>query len=184
MHPPADPAKPARPVPAARLLLVNLTACLLLLIQYLLGMVANLYVTLPAHHPGAHASNYFAGVTSGVAWVIPHGAGWVAAHAALGLALALAGIVFTWRGGSRLVTATAVAGALFIIGAGFNGASFLNYGNNISSMIMAGLWALALASYLTGLYLAARSLLAPPTPPAPVTPPAPPAPPATRAPAS
>lgn len=71
---------------------------------------------------------------------------------------ALADIVFTWRRGSRLVTATAVAGALFIIGAGFNGASFLNYGNNISSIIMAGLWALALACYLTGLYLAARPL--------------------------
>ena len=167
MHPPADPAPPtdpatpARPVAAARLLAVNLIACLLLLVQYLLGMVANLYVTLPAHHPGAKASNYFAGITSGVAWVIPHGAGWVAAHAALGLALvlaALADIVFTWRRGSRLVTATAVAGALFIIGAGFNGASFLNYGNNISSIIMAGLWALALACYLTGLYLAARPL--------------------------
>jgi len=150
--------------PAARILAVNLIAALLLLVQYLLGMVANLYVTLPAHHPGANASNYFAGITSGVAWVIPHGAGWVAAHAALGLALvlaALANIVFTWRRGSRLVSATAVAGALFIIGAGFNGASFLNYGNDISSMIMAGLWALALASYLTGLYLAARAAIQP-----------------------
>jgi hypothetical protein len=167
MHPPADPAlptglaQPAHPAPAARILAVNLVAALLLLVQYLLGMVANLYVTLPAHHPGAKASNYFAGITSGVAWVIPHGAGWVAAHAALGLALVLAAlvnIVFTWRLGGRLITATAVAGALFIIGAGFNGASFLNYANDISSMIMAGLWALALASYLTGLYLAARSL--------------------------
>ena len=54
-----------------------------------------------------------------------------------------------------------MAGALFIIGAGFNGASFLNYGNDISSMIMAGLWALALASYLTGLYLAARAAIQP-----------------------
>jgi hypothetical protein len=38
---------------AGRLLAVNFAACLLLLIQYLLGMAVNLYVTLPGRHPGA-----------------------------------------------------------------------------------------------------------------------------------
>ena len=47
---------------------------------------------------------------------------------------------------------------MFIVGAGFNGASFLNYGHDVSSLIMAVLWALALACYLTGLYLVARPL--------------------------
>lgn len=56
-------AQPAPPV--SRLIAVNLAACLLLLVQFLLGMVANLFVTLPAHHPGANASNYLAGVGSG-----------------------------------------------------------------------------------------------------------------------
>ena len=57
----------ARSAPSARrLLVVNLAACLLLLVQYLVGMVANLDVTLPAHHPGANASNYLAG--SAPAW--------------------------------------------------------------------------------------------------------------------
>jgi hypothetical protein len=32
----------------------------------------------------------------------------------------------------------------------------LNYGHDVSSLIMAVLWALALACYLTGRYLAAR----------------------------
>jgi len=44
-----------------------------------------------------------------------------------------------------------------LTGAGFNGASFLYYGHAFSSMIMAGLWALALACYLAGLFLAARN---------------------------
>ena len=44
------------------------------------------------------------------------------------------------------------------MGAGFNGVSFLDYGHAFSSMIMAGLWALALACYLTGVLLAARRL--------------------------
>ena len=47
-------------------------------------------------------------------------------------------------------------GALAIVGAGFNGVSFLDYGHAFSSMIMAGLWALALACYLAGAILAAR----------------------------
>ena len=157
---PAVAARPRRAGPAGRPLAVNFAACLLLLAQYLLGMVVNLYVVLPAHHPGAGASNYFAGVVSGLGWVIPHGAGWAAAHAAFGLALvlvALASLARAWGQHSRVYTATSVLGALAILGAGFNGASFLNYGQAFSSMIMAGLWALALACYLTCMYLAARA---------------------------
>jgi hypothetical protein len=45
-------------------------------------MAVNLYVTLPARHPGAGAGNYFSGVASGLAWVIPSGPGWAAAHGA------------------------------------------------------------------------------------------------------
>jgi hypothetical protein len=152
----------ARPGQApGRLLAVNFTACLLLLIQYLLGMAVNLFVVLPARHPGAGARDYFAGAASGLAWVIPHGPAWAAAHAAFGLALvlaALAGIAAARGQGSRMATATSVLGALAIVGAAFNGVSFLNYEHAFSSMIMAGLWALALACYLTGMFLAVRRL--------------------------
>ena len=91
--------------------------------------------------------------------MITHGPAWAAAHAAFGLALVLAAfasIVLTRRHGGRMALALSVLGALAILGAGFNGASFLNYGHDFSSMIMAGLWALALACYLTGMFLAAR----------------------------
>jgi len=155
----APPGRASRASRAGRLLVVNVTACALLLIQYLLGMAVNLYVTLPGRHPGAGAANYFTGAVSGLAWVIAHGPGWAAAHAAFGLALAvaaLASIVLARGQGSRAVTGTSVLGALAIVGAGFNGASFLDYGHAFSSMIMAGLWALALACYLAGLFLTAR----------------------------
>ena len=145
-----------------RLLAVNFTACLLLLVQYLLGMAVNLYAALPGRHPDAGASNYFAGGASGVGWVIPNGPAWAGAHAAFGLALVLAAfaaIALTWRQGSRVTTALSVLGALAIVGAGFNGVSFLNYGHDFSSMIMAGLCALALACYLTGMFLSARRLV-------------------------
>ena len=142
-----------------RRLAVDVAACVLLLAQFLLGMAVNLSVVLPVHHPGAAASNYFSGVASGVSWVISTGPGWVAAHAALGLALvvaALAAIALTWRSGSRTERTMSVLGPLLIIGAGFNGASFLNYGHDASSFIMAALWALATACYVTGAVLAAR----------------------------
>jgi hypothetical protein len=145
----------------SRQLAVNITACALLLAQYLLGMVVNVYVILPARHPGAGASNYFSGSASGLAWVVASGPAWAAAHAVLGMALAAAaiiGVALTWRRGPRPATAVSVLGALAIIGAGFNGASFLTYGRAFSSMIMAGLWAVALACYLTGAILAARGI--------------------------
>ena len=158
MHLPAT-AAPRTAGSARRLQAVNLAACMLLLAQYLLGMVVNLFVSLPAHHPGSGAGSYFAGVASGLAWVIPHGPAWAAAHAAFGLALVLAafaGVALSWRHASRACTTASVLGALAILGAGFNGASFLNYGQNYSSMIMSGLWALAVACYVTGMFLAAR----------------------------
>ena len=91
--------------------------------------------------------------------MITSGPGWAAAHAVFGMALAaiaLGAIALAWRTGRTAGRATSVIGALAVIGAGFNGTSFLNYGHAFSSMIMAGLWALALACYLTGAILAVR----------------------------
>jgi hypothetical protein len=135
-----------------RLLLVNLTACALLFVQYLLGMAVNVSVVIPAQHPGANASDYFSGAASGLGWVIASGPGWAAAHAAFGLALVVAAVaaVVLARGRGRLAVGLPVVAALAVIGAGFNGLSFVNYGHAFSSMIMAVLWALALGCYLAG----------------------------------
>ena len=144
-----------------RQLAVNLAACALLLVQYLLGMVVNVYVVLPGRHPGANASDYFSGAVAGLGWLITGGPAWAAAHAAFGMAIvaaAIAAVAFAWRRGGTAARATSVVGALAVIGAGFNGASFVDYGQSFSSMIMAGLWALALVCYLTGALLALRSL--------------------------
>lgn len=149
------------PSAARRLLTINVTAVLLLIVQYLLGMAVNVFVVLPGRHPGANADNYFSGAASGLGWVVSDGPAWAAAHASFGLALvvaALACIALTWRGSGRLARVLAVLGALAIIGAGFNGVSFVNYGQAFSSLIMAGLWALALACYVAGGLMAASRL--------------------------
>ncbi len=149
-----------RRAPAARLFIANFTACCLLLVQLLLGMAANLFATIPPTHPGANARNYFAGAASVLAWVIPHGPVWIAIHAAFGLALIVltpAAIVLARRHRTRAVLGTTTLGALAVIGAAFNGASFLNYGHDLSSMIMAALWTVAMTCYLLGMLLTART---------------------------
>ena len=122
-----------------RLLLVNVAACALLFAQYLLGMAVNVFVVIPAKHPGASAGDYFSGAASGLGWVISSGPGWAAAHAAFGLALVVAAIaaVTLARGHGRWAVGLPVLGALAVIGAAFNGVSFVNYGQAFSSMIMA-----------------------------------------------
>ena len=54
-----------------RQLAVNMGACALLLIQYLLGMVVNVYVVLPGRHPGASAGDYLSGAAAGLRGRLP-----------------------------------------------------------------------------------------------------------------
>jgi hypothetical protein len=133
-----------------------LGAILLVLVQAGLGMVVNLYVTVPAHHPGAHSANYFAGSLHSVAWAIAHGAATLAVHATLGLALVVVVVgtaVLALRSGRRAIGGWSVLAGLFVIGAGFNGASFLDFAHNINSLIMALLALAAICCYATALML-------------------------------
>ncbi len=126
---------------------------LLLLAQFVLGIAVNLFVKVPAHHPGAHPSNYFSGSAQSIGWAIPHGGVWLAAHISLALALVLGGIVtiaLATRSGSRVAIGTSALGGASILGAAFNGASFLDFDQDYSSMIMAGLFAVAVGSYVVG----------------------------------
>jgi hypothetical protein len=128
----------------------------LLAVQYLFGMTVNLFVTIPASHPGSNADNYFSGVAQGVAWAIAHGAGFLQLHATFGLLLvaaAIALLVLAIRSRRRAwIVATSIA-LLTILGAGFNGASFLNYNHDFSSMIMASLFLIAVCAYAIALYV-------------------------------
>ena len=133
--------------------------CGLLLIQFFLGMITDLFVTIPDKHPGTGTNDFFAGAPRAVAWAVSSGSAWLAAHAALGLALALASIAFivaAVRSRDRMWIWLSVVGCLLVIGAGFNGASFLVFNHDFSSLIMAGLFALSLGAYIAGIYIASR----------------------------
>ena len=153
-------ARTRRIVPSTRRLTRHaVILCGLLIVQFFLGMITNLYVTIPDKHPGTGTNDFFAGAPHAVWWAISSGSGWLAAHVALGLALAVASIAFivaAARSRDRLWIWLSVAGALLLIGAGFNGASFLVFGHDFSSLIMAGLFALSLGAYIAGIYVASR----------------------------
>jgi hypothetical protein len=143
---------------AVRLRRMLLGATGLVLVQAGIGMYVNLYVAIPTQHPGARPKSYFGGSARSVAWAVAHGAPTLVIHAVLGLALAVLVIgvaVCAVRRGSRPVGAWSVLAGLLVIGAGFNGASFLDFNQNISSLIMALLALGAVACYSAALYLLA-----------------------------
>ena len=131
-----------------------------LIVQFLLGMATNLFVDIPTNHPGARPPEYFSGVVQSVTWAILHGNVLLQLHAVLGLILLIGSVsVFAraLRRGNRATKIATGAGAFAILGAGFNGGSFLNYNEDFSSMIMASFFASALAAYAASLYFATET---------------------------
>lgn len=125
---------------------LGMALVLLCLIQYLLGMGLNLYVSVPRHHPGSSGGDFFLRAWQSVLWGLAHGT-LLATHAGLGilillgsLRLLLAAFRAPAAGGLRWMS---LLGLLAVVGAGFNGAAFLSYHLDLSSMIMAAGLALA-----------------------------------------
>ena len=134
-----------------------------LVVQFLLGMAVNLFVTIPTDHPGANPPEYFGGVVQSVTWAILHGHVLLIIHASLGLVLVLnaAGLLIAAiRTRTRDLIIVTAFGALAILAAGFNGGSFLNYNQDFSSMLMASFFAVAMTSYAVGLFVTGRSTAA------------------------
>jgi hypothetical protein len=131
-------------------------ALVLVLVQAALGVAVNLYVTIPSDHSGARPSSYLSGSWQSVAWAVGHGAMALAIHASLGLALVLMAATVAVRSlklTRRSVAVWAILAAGLVIGAGFNGASFLDFNNEISSLIMALLAFGAVLCYAVMLFL-------------------------------
>ncbi|MGH2928029.1 MAG: hypothetical protein ACRDL8_07500 [Solirubrobacteraceae bacterium] len=124
-----------------------------LLVQYAVGILVNLFAAVPLHHPGHDSANYFGGVVAVIPWAIG-GGGALAVHAALGLLLVLDGAFIFIRALTlrrRALGWLTGLGVLFVLGAGFNGASFLEYNHDQSSLVMGWLFALALLCYILAL---------------------------------
>lgn len=140
-----------------RLRAATLGMIVALLVQFAAGMLVNLFTTIPDSHPGSQPSDYFAGSLNSIGWAVTQsGLPALIFHTAWGLLLVVNGVVVILlaRGvGMRSVTVAAVLGFFFIVGAGFNGASFLDFQADYSSMIMATLFGLAVLAYSVLLFL-------------------------------
>ena len=135
-----------------------LTAIILVLLaaQFLVGMLVNLYVQVPAVHPGANAPEYFSGVVLGVAWALLHAPLWLQLHAIVGLLLFIASLLligFAIAARRRAWIILSIIGLFGIMAGGFNGASFMNYGHDLSSLLMSIGLLLAAIPYIIGLSL-------------------------------
>lgn len=135
---------------------ITATTLILLVVQFLLGMVVNLFIQLPSVHPGAQAPEYFSGVVQGVAWALVHSQLGLLLHVVVGLLLGIASFVLLGlaiASRRRAWIITSILGWIGIVGAGFNGASFLNYGHDFSSLLMSIGFILALVSYAISFYI-------------------------------
>jgi hypothetical protein len=143
---------------SARQLRISFLFALVMLIgQFLLGMAVNLFVKIPDQHPGANPPEYFSGVAQSVTWAILHGNVLLAIHGGFGLVLVVAAVgtlVQAIGNRRRGIVMSAVFGLIGVLGAGFNGGSFLNYHQDFSSMLMATGFAIAVVAYSVGLYIA------------------------------
>ena len=136
----------------------TLTAIILVLLaaQFLVGMLVNLFVQVPAVHPGANAPEYFSGVVLGVAWALLHAPLWLQLHAIVGLLLFIASLLligFAIAARRRAWIILSMIGLFGIMAGGFNGASFMNYGHDLSSLLMSIGLLLSAIPYVIGLSL-------------------------------
>jgi len=143
---PPDRAPAARPALLRRISLGMLAA---LLIQYGLGMIVNLYVSVPARDHGA-------GVLTAVGRALANGPAALTVHAALGLLLILGAVNLVIRAAVlrlRLMAWLSAAALLAIVGAAASGAAFVGSGADGGSLAMALLTGVALACYAVILFV-------------------------------
>ena len=117
-------------------------------LQFLAGMVLNLFIELPKTHPGA-GGEYFTSSWASLVWSLGGGAGltllvhaWLAVLLVIGTALHF---LHSLASGEHLGRWSSGIAAFFTVAALFNGLSFADYGEDFSSLIMASCWLIAVA---------------------------------------
>src|SRR5437868_807305 len=106
----------------------------MLALQFVLGMTLNLFVKLPAAHPGT-SGNYGSRSWHAFIWAISNGGGIaLLLHVVVAIGLLLASLSLVIRAASAKNKAwliVSIVGALAIITALTNGLAFLGYDNDV-----------------------------------------------------
>jgi hypothetical protein len=131
---------------------ISLGMAIGLLIQYGLGMIVNLYVTVPRQDQGG-------GLLTAIGRALANGPVALGVHAALGLLLILGAVSLVIRAAAARQRAAAwlsAVGLLAILGAAASGAGFVNSAADGASLAMALLTGVALLCYAINIYLPGR----------------------------
>ncbi len=125
-------------------------------LQLILGMILNLFITIPTIHPGDIGSNYFIRSMHSLWWILSlHGGIVLIFHVYIGVLLVTGSIALFIRSLIAKVRKYLSIMFLFVIlfttGAFFNGLSFIDYGHNISSFIMILCWFCAVSLLTLGI---------------------------------
>lgn len=126
-----------------------------LILEFALGMGLNLFVNITRHHPGAGASNYFSGSAQSVGWGLTQGPALLIIHVLLGLLLFVNAVFILVRSlrFDSAIWLPAALGFIAVVAAGFNGASFLDYNQDVNSFLMSIGFAVASAAYVWMLFV-------------------------------
>jgi hypothetical protein len=125
-------------------------ALAMLIVQFAIGIVVNLYATIPAQDKGS-------GIVGAIGRALTNGPASLATHAGLGLLIVLVGIALVVRSivtGHTASIVLSVIGLAAIVSAALNGARFVADGGLANaSLAMALSTALAMMCYAIGLLL-------------------------------
>ncbi len=127
----------------------------MLALQFILGMILNLFVTLPNKHPG-QVGNYFVRSGHSFAWAITLGGGiTLFLHVLVAIGLLAHSIIFIVRAVKLKSKRWIWVGAIGLIGimtAFSSGLSFLDFSKASNSFIMAMGYVIATVAYAAGTF--------------------------------
>jgi hypothetical protein len=154
---PANPrikGVPVKGTSLARLRVTALSMMLLLVAQFVVGIVANLYVTIPATIPGTKAGK------PDIGWALAHSPVDLRIHVVLAFLLVAAALVMAGLGVATRRAAwiiTTLTGAVMILVATSGGLGFLSGASSASSLQMALGFMGAFLAYAAGFYVTKTS---------------------------
>lgn len=126
-----------------------------LALQFILGMILNMFVSLPAKHPG-QSGNYFVRSGHSFGWAITLGGGvTLFLHVIIAIGLLLGSAAFIVRAAkahSKLWLWVSSIGFVGIITAFSHGLAFLDFNNDVDSFIMAMGYIVATIAYVSGIF--------------------------------
>ncbi|MBX4199427.1 hypothetical protein KW789_00855 [Candidatus Saccharibacteria bacterium] len=135
----------------------SLGLLLMLIVQFVLGMVLDLFVELPKNHAGT-SGDFISRAWHGFIWAVSSGGGIVLTlHVIVAIGLILGSIGLVIRAAilrNRFWLAISIVGALGIFVALTNGLAFIGYGNDVNSFVMAMGFIVAAVAYSPALSVA------------------------------